>query len=121
MINKLFFGIVALLVLVSSNVYAAGTLTVTPAKPTTGSKITLKYTADKKLAGAEKLIAAYYMFNEQESQPTAGEIALLFDKGSKTYSGTLTLPSNAVFALMKISNGKIFDNNDENFFEQLVY
>lgn len=121
MINKLFPGIVALLFLVSNNVFAAGTLTVTPAKPTTGSKITLKYTADKKLAGSEKLIAAYYMFNEQESQPTAGEIALLFDKGTKTYSGTITIPSNTVFALMKVGNGKIFDNNDENFFEQSVF
>ncbi len=119
--NKLFQTFAAAMLLMCSTVFAGGNLVVTPAKPTTGSKITLKYTPDKKFATAEKLIAAYYMFNEQESQPTAGEIALLFDKSSKSYSGSIPFPSNAVFALMKIGNGKIFDNNDENFFEQFVY
>jgi thiol-disulfide isomerase/thioredoxin len=119
--NNRFLTVIAVILLASSSVFAAGTLIVAPAKPTAGSKITLKYTADKKFAGADKLIAAYYIFNEQESQPTAGESALLFDKSSKSYSGSVVLPANTVFALMKVGNGKTFDNSNENFFEQFIF
>lgn len=119
--NKLTISIYALFILGFYSDGFAGTLAVTPSKPIVGSKMTIRYTADKKLAGSEKLFVAYYMFNEQESQPTAGEVPLILDKTSKTYNGTVVIPANAVFSLMKVGNGKIYDNNDENFYEQLMY
>lgn len=108
-------------VLTASPVYAAGTLTITPAKPTVSSKLSLSYTPDKKLAGSPKLIAAIYVFNETEAQPTAYDISLGSDKAKKTYTGTFPIPKNAVFALVKIGDGKQYDNNDEKYWEQLVF
>lgn len=108
-------------VLTASPVYAAGTLTITPAKPTVSSKLSLSYTPDKKLAGSPKLIASVYVFNEAEAQPTAYDISLESDKAKKFYTGTFPIPKNAVFALVKIGDGKQYDNNDEKYWEQLVF
>ncbi|MBK9246966.1 MAG: redoxin family protein [Ignavibacteria bacterium] len=101
--------------------FSAGNLTITPTKPTINSKITISYTPDKKFAGSSKLTAALYVFNETEAQPTAYEVALEPDKSKKLFAGSIQMPKNAVFALLKVGDGKQYDNNDENYWEQLVF
>lgn len=118
----LIISAVLAVVLLAAPAYSAGTLTITPAKPTVTSKLTFSYTPDKKFAGtASKLVAAVYIFNEAEAQPTAYEVSLESDKAKKSYTGSMPVPRNAVFALIKVGDGKQYDNNEEKYWEQLIH
>lgn len=109
-------------VLANVNAFAGmnGTLTLSNEKPSAGSKLELTYSPSDMLAGAQSLNAIVYYFNETGAYPVAMDYAMQPSKGNfkTTISG---IPKEAVFAMIKISNGKFTDWNKDNMWDFSIY
>lgn len=100
----------------------AGTLVTLPISPKIGEKIQLEYTAfdaDKAMLERSPLHAVLYAFTSQAELPLAVEVEL--EKRSGRWTGAVTLPNDAVYAIVKVGNGLIYDTNKELFWEILLH
>ncbi len=97
----------------------AGELKIKPQKPASYDVITLKYQPDERFDPGEKLFAQIYAFDPNNAMPKAYEFELSYE--DYVYSGKFTLPSETVFALIKLSDGEMFDANHRDFWDLLYY
>ena len=113
--------VILLLALFSLNSLFAGNLTVSPQKPTPKSPINVNYSPDGRFFMGEELLLQVYAFTKSSSLPKAYEIKMNYSKRNLTYSATYQVPSDVVFVLMKVGNGKIFDINHQNYWSLKFY
>lgn len=101
----------------------AGVLNVLPMKPRAEAPITLEYRPedrDKGLFGnGTDIHAVIYEFPDIEEQAVAQEVLLKQDKG--VWKGTVTLGPSTVFAMVKVGNGRTYDNNGNRFWFVNIY
>lgn len=116
-------GLSALL-LTTSLVASAGTMTFLPMAPKAGAALTIEYKPDAADAGLTSgtpspLHAVVYAFTAEGEAPSAYDVILTKD-GSR-WSGTWTIPNDVVFALAKAGNGASYDLNRERYWSTIVY
>lgn len=107
---------------VFSSVTTAGTLVTLPSNPKVGEQIQLEYSpldADKSMMERKNIHAVVYAFTSAAELPLAIEIPL--EKRSGRWTGATTLAKDAVYAIVKVGNGLIYDTNKELFWEVLVH
>lgn len=100
----------------------AGTLVSLPLSPKLGEQIQLEYApmdADKTMMDRKNIHAVVYTFTPAAELPFAIEVPL--ERSSGRWVGTLTLPKDAVYAIVKVGNGLVYDTNKELFWEILVH
>lgn len=101
---------------------SAGTLVTLPISPKVGESIQIEYTAmdaDNAMLERKSLHAVLYAFTSQAELPLAIEVGL--EQQSGRWTGSATLPADAVYAIVKVGNGLIYDTNKELFWEILVH
>lgn len=100
----------------------AGTLVTLPMSPKVGEQIQLEYSpmdADKAMMEQKNIHAVVYTFTAAAELPLAIEVPL--EKRSGRWTGSTTLPKDAVYAIIKVGNGSIYDTNKELFWELLQH
>ncbi|MBM4178705.1 MAG: redoxin domain-containing protein [Ignavibacteria bacterium] len=100
----------------------AGTLVTLPISPKIGEQIQLEYTpmdADKAMMDRKNIHAVVYTFTAAAELPLAIEVPL--EKRSGRFTGALVLPKDAVYAIIKVGNGSIYDTNKELYWEVLQH
>jgi thiol-disulfide isomerase/thioredoxin len=96
----------------------AGTLVTLPISPKVGEQIQIEYTpldADKSMLEGKSIHAVVYTFTAAAELPLAIEIPL--DKRSGKWTGSITVPKDAVYCIIKVGNGLVYDTNKELFWE----
>ncbi|MFN5876766.1 MAG: hypothetical protein ACK45E_10875, partial [Ignavibacteria bacterium] len=73
----------------------------------------------KAMMNRKNIHAVVYTFTPAAELPLAIEIPL--ERSSGRWTGTLTLPKDAVYAIVKVGNGLVYDTNKELFWEILVH
>ncbi len=114
---------IVLLTLISAASAVAGTVTILPMSPTVGSEVTIEYrpaSGDEAWLDRAGAIHAVAMLVTDTDEP-AKAVDVALTKGDERYRGTLTLPKDVVFALVKVGDGVRYDTNDDMFWEILVH
>ncbi|MBL7999962.1 MAG: hypothetical protein JNL32_15175, partial [Candidatus Kapabacteria bacterium] len=98
-----------------------GTLEISPAKPGVGSTLEIEYRSGELFSVTDKpLFTVVYFYNATQMYPVA--LSYQLKKSGKTYTAEVKdTPSDAVFALVKVTNGKQTDWNGDNMWEILFY
>lgn len=98
-----------------------GTLEISPAKPGVSSTLEFEYNSGELFSVTDKpLYAVAYFYNATQMYPVAQSYQL--KKSGKTYTAEVKdTPTDAVFALVKVTNGKQTDWNGDNMWEILFY
>lgn len=101
----------------------AGTCNILPMQPTADSKLTIEYMplqAEKDWATPSSNLHGVALWFDAEAQtPIAQDVPLKFD--GKRFTGWFTIPTNAVFIMIKVGNGVEYDNNNQEYWSTLVY
>ncbi len=98
----------------------AGELKLSPEKPTRQDEIKLTYYIDSGEDKPDSLRAYVYHFSKEESLPEASETVLYADKIPGFYTGSYSVPDDAVFGLVKFRINGHFDDNFGNYWGFIV-
>lgn len=120
MIKKLLLSLF-ISVLALNGAALAGELKISPEKVTENATLSFAYKSVNQFKEGSGLYLFLYAYNNKGNMPTAKEYPLSYDPESKKYSVSLSVPPNTVFALIKVGNGKDFDNNRGRFWDLLVF
>ena len=99
----------------------AGTVSILPMSPSAGSSVTIEYTPeqrDEDMVRSGTMHAVAYLFTVEAESPEA--IDLLLTKKSGRWIGSLQLPANVVYGIVKVGTGARYDTNQDLFWEFLV-
>lgn len=107
--------------LLTSSALAQEALTLSPAKPTAGSTLTLTYHPSAKAAmlKAPKALSAQLLAVGKDAMPVMVEVDMK-PKG-KTFVGSTTVGDNIAIYYIQLADGDQTDNNEEKLWTQLVY
>ena len=113
----------AVLMVAATTLALAGTVNILPMKPKQGGEITIEYKAGEGdqawIDRVGSVSAVVFGFESLEDAPTAYDVALKYD--GKRHTGTMQLPDNVVFGMIKVGDGLQYDNNGEVFWDFIVY
>ena len=112
------FFILVLCLLEAVHISFAGTLVTLPISPKVGEQIQLEYSpldADKSMIEGKSIHAVVYTFTAAAELPLAIEVPL--EKRSGKWTGSITMPKDAVYGIVKVGNGLVYDTNKELFWE----
>lgn len=116
------FVVLVLCLLEAVQFSIAGTLVTLPISPKVGEQIQIEYSpldADKAMIEGKSIHAVVYTFTAAAELPLAIEIPL--EKRSGRWTGAITMPKDAVYGIVKVGNGLVYDTNKELFWEVLVH
>lgn len=110
-----------LILFLTSSLFAQEALTLSPAKPTPGSKLTLTYHPSAKAATlkAPKALTAQLLAVGKDAMPVMVEVEL--QKKGNTFVGSTTVGENIGIYYVQLADGDQTDNNEEKLWTQLVY
>lgn len=113
--------IVFLTFFLTSSLFAQEALTLSPAKPTAGSTLTLTYHPSAKAAALKtpKSLSAQLLAVGKDAMPVMVEVDLK-PKG-KAFIGSTTVGGNIAIYYIQLADGDQTDNNEERLWTQLVY
>lgn len=101
----------------------AGTVNLLPISPMAGTNLVIEYKTGPAESNwtpqNETFHGVVLWFEEGTDLPMAEEVPLRFD--GKRWTGEYTIPKNCVFLMVKIGDGKRYDNNGELYWNTLVY
>ncbi len=96
-------------------------LKIKPDQPKDKDKIQFTYSPVERFTTGENLYLSVFTFAYNSTNPTAHELAMRYDPTGRKYTSEFTLPAGTVYAIVQLSNGKLYDNNNGNFWDVLVY
>lgn len=85
-----------------------------------GDIVDFTYSGKTKFKFTDKLKIFVYSFQENNSLPAASEFDLSYDRSNNYYIGSFAIPQNAVFCLLKVSNGEKNDDNNSDYWQTIV-
>lgn len=109
-----------MLVIVTGSVLA-GELFMAPFTVKKGDIVELNYEYDDRFEPGEDLYAVLYIFDGNSANPIAQQVKLDFNPEENSYKAKHKIPDDAVFALIKIGNGFVFDTQNGLMWDFCVY
>jgi len=104
-------------------VHAAGTVSIFPANPQAGASVEIEYKpgpAEKAWFGkSAQPHVVVFAFSDVKDLPEAIESQLKND--GKRWTTSVLLPSNSVFVMLKVGDGKQYDTNDDVFWSAMIH
>ncbi len=94
----------------------ASELVLNPATPRPNDRISLIYTPDSAWKNAQAVYALVYRFNEISGEPEA-DYTQLTKRGDGRFYGDFQVLKTDVFLMMKLFNGKRYDDNGGNYWD----
>lgn len=112
--------LLCLAILVGGTNLLASSVRLIPAKPKMGNTVTIRYTAGEKLSASLKIYAYVYLFPEHYNFPRVEAVEMRKTPQGE-FEGVLKLGMGDVFGLMKFTDGReVEDNNNGKFWDFLV-
>jgi len=117
---RLFYIVIILLVILFSSMFS-GELNLTPQKPIAGDELIIEYKDIDMFQGDTALTAFVYLFSEDDAMPLGHEVWLNYIDSLAVFKGSMTVPQNMNFALIKIGNESKIDDNRGSFWDIVIY
>ena len=99
----------------------SGTLSISPEFPSKEESVLISYRPNGAFLAKDTLYALVYTMPHIGSLLPVMEIPLDFSEKANMYTATFTIPMDAVFGILKVTNRNKDDNNNGNYWDFLVY
>lgn len=113
------FAALSLVFLIATSMVMGGELSLSPALPRIGDKVSFTYKPDSAWRKAENIYAIVYRFNEISGEPIA-DYTKLSRRLDGMFAGDIAVTPNTVFLMVKLFNGSRYDDNNGNYWDARV-